>query len=145
MSDDLVEAQPLWEYPGKALSDVVELLKLDLNNYNIIDVMEKTYTYHLNRHIFIVILLIFFIISDFYRDGICNGIAFWVDWDLDGNGQNIITTGPIQPIEKGKYIKWYMHIKQGVHLLAEEYDLKNLHCTFQFNSKLGKISFKINK
>lgn len=78
------------------------------------------------------------------RNGVCNGIALWVDWHLDGTTKNIWSTGPQNAIEVGDRIKWDMFTRQGVHLIPSP---KQVHqCDFlqysvSCNIKKGELHF----
>lgn len=76
-----------------------------------------------------------------HSEGHCNGIAFWMDWDLDGSGEYIISTGPIKPIESGMKIDWDMHSRQGVHLFSRSVE-EHVAFNFLYNQIAGSIAFK---
>ncbi|KAF7285995.1 hypothetical protein GWI33_008298 [Rhynchophorus ferrugineus] len=123
ISDDSVEAQPLWEYPCTAVSEEVKIMELDLT---------KECTTNLESSLM------------FKMESECNGIALWIDWSLDGSLRNTITTGPLIPPMVGKEIEWDKYIRQGVYLLPQStsHDI-NFH--FIFNFKDGNIKFKFSE
>ncbi|XP_072401270.1 protein arginine N-methyltransferase 7 [Diabrotica undecimpunctata] len=121
--DDIVEAQPLWEYPGVALSEVQELLSISL-----IDTTEKAeYDGSFNIK----------------SDLVCNGIALWIDWYLTDSTKSSITTGPISPVVIGEKIDWDMHTRQGVSLFPGKL-VTQIDYSFSINFKEGNIIFKCN-
>ncbi|CAF1006102.1 unnamed protein product [Adineta ricciae] len=94
--DAIVEPQSLFEYSSKkpTLSPIIDLIEIDFRrNYQ--DKLEK-------NHFDIPIT----------ADGICNGIAFWIDYQLEEDLW--LTTG----IET-ENDSWATYSKQGVHLLLK--------------------------
>ncbi|KAM7356509.1 arginine methyltransferase 7 isoform 2-T2 [Cochliomyia hominivorax] len=122
-----VEAQPLWEYPCRALAPPQQLIQVEFNNF------EQDQS--LNGD------------TIFGYSASCNGIALWVDWMLDNTGNNIsiISSGPSEPIEVGTFIKWDMFIRQGVHLYSNaqsvQKDKSLLQWNVDFKPKLGQLDF----
>ncbi|KAG8230326.1 hypothetical protein J437_LFUL000597 [Ladona fulva] len=51
----------------------------------------------------------------------CNGVALWVEWDLDG--ENTISTGPLSIPSAGQTVSWDIHTRQGVRLLPSPLSL----------------------
>ncbi|XP_017772742.1 PREDICTED: protein arginine N-methyltransferase 7 [Nicrophorus vespilloides] len=126
ISDEEVEAQPLWEYPGQALSQPKEIAAIDIK-INGRDVCESTGSF------------------DFNDVSSCNGVAFWVDWIVDvGNSRKTtITTGPIVPCEVGVEVQWDVHSRQGVCLLGHRQLKNELKYSFKYDYKSGQIKFKV--
>ncbi|KAJ8928652.1 hypothetical protein NQ314_018746 [Rhamnusium bicolor] len=122
ISDDNVEAQPLWEYPGIALSNEIEIASLDLKDIPE-TLLECNGSFQLEDSLD------------------CNGIALWVDWNLEGISKSIISTGPVVPIELGQNIHWDMYTRQGVCLFPSK-TVKNIDYNFKFDFNEGNISFK---
>ncbi|XP_023027368.2 arginine methyltransferase 7 [Leptinotarsa decemlineata] len=122
ISDDNVEAQPLWEYPGRALSSVADIAEIDLINIPE-ESLEHRGIFHIQGNME------------------CNGIALWVDWNLDDSPDSTITTGPIRPIEIGKNIHWDMYTRQGVCLFPGR-NHKEIEYNFKFDFHDGNITFK---
>ncbi|XP_037809355.1 protein arginine N-methyltransferase 7 [Lucilia sericata] len=122
-----VEAQPLWEYPCRALAPPQQLLQVEFRNFN-----QDQSTYG--------------DISIEYSAS-CNGIALWVDWLLDNTSRtkSIVSSGPMEPIETGKFIKWDMFGRQGVHLIGKAQNVENGKSIVQwkvdFKPKLGQLDF----
>ena len=98
--DATIEPQSLFEYSSKkpTLSSIIDLIEIDFEKiYN--DQIEK-----INLNI------------PFNENGTCNGIAFWIDYELN---ENIwLTTG----IEN-ENDSWVIYSKQGVHLLPKPIDV----------------------
>ncbi|CAH1119806.1 unnamed protein product [Phaedon cochleariae] len=122
VSDDNLEAQPLWEYPGYALSTEIEIATIDLTNLCGESLEEKG---------------TFLIQGDLD----CNGIALWVDWNLDDSPKSTVTTGPVLPIQVGEKIHWDMYTRQGVCLFSGRTD-KEVPYSFKFDFSDGNITFK---
>ncbi|XP_043471337.1 protein arginine N-methyltransferase 7 isoform X2 [Leptopilina heterotoma] len=130
-SDSPVEAQPLWEYFGNALSSPFEVANFDLAE-NVLEKNQESLTGNIK----------------FEVDGSCNGIALWIDWKLDND--IIISSGPQEIIKPGEPIIWDQHIKQGVHLLKNTKIVKSkdtLSWSFDFKPKEGfmKFEFHVNE
>jgi protein arginine N-methyltransferase 7 len=121
--DAIIEPQSLFEYSSKkpTLSSIIDLIEIDFQkNYE--DKIEK---------IDLEIPL--------KENGICNGIAFWIDYELD---ENIwLTTG----IENENDL-WVNYSKQGVHLLPKPIHVQSgmkLNINTGFDYKQGQFLFDI--
>ncbi|KAK4876816.1 hypothetical protein RN001_009322 [Aquatica leii] len=120
--DDKVEAQPLWEYPCVARSYVKDFIKMDLKDLFEKDYIETSVEFQLDEKMKY------------------NGVALWIDWDLDGNDKNVISTGPTASPKRGEHVQWDLHTRQGVHFLDFE-SKSTLRVDFVFDVKDGKIKF----
>lgn len=119
ISDNPVEAHPLWEYPAVALSRPFELAHFDLTT----DLMENHVTTSSGK-------------VQFDVQGSCNGIAIWLDWILDL--ESVISTGPTSDVVPGKRISWDFHTRQGVFLFRNITDVnetKMLHWSFSHRAE----------
>jgi protein arginine N-methyltransferase 7 len=121
--DAIIEPQSLFEYSSKkpTLSSIIDLIEIDFEkNYT-----DKTEKINLN--------------IPFIENGICNGIAFWIDYELN---ENIwLTTG----IEN-ENDSWVNYSKQGVHLLPKSVEVKSgmkLQVNAGFDFKQGQFLFDI--
>jgi len=121
--DATIEPQSLFEYSSKkpTLSSIIDLIEIDFQKtYN--DQIEK-----INLEI------------PFNQNGICNGIAFWIDYELN---ENIwLTTG----IEN-ENDSWVDYSKQGVHLLLKPIPVQSgmkLQINTGFDYKQGQFLFDI--
>ncbi|CAH0546347.1 unnamed protein product [Brassicogethes aeneus] len=119
ISDDNVEAQPLWEYPCVALTNEQEISMLDILN-NPTTLQESSGCFQISS------------------DLECNGIAIWIDWVHDGS---VISTGPTEPIVVGEKIEWDIHTRQGVCLFPNTLK-KAINYDFKFDFISGNILFK---
>ncbi|XP_034935175.1 protein arginine N-methyltransferase 7 isoform X2 [Chelonus insularis] len=100
ISDCPVEVHSLWEYPSWALSEPFDIATYKFNeDFN--SASGKMYSGEIS-------------IS---KNGICNGIALWIDWYLDS--ETIHSTGPLETIIPGEIISWGMCNRQGVYLLKD--------------------------
>ncbi|XP_076170688.1 arginine methyltransferase 7 isoform X2 [Ptiloglossa arizonensis] len=124
-SDSPIEAQPLWEYPAKALSLPFVIQKFDLTknanelkNINISDTIP------------------------ILENGSCNGVALWVDWHL--NSEITVSSGPNAEIQPSKRISWDPFTRQGVHLFKNITSVTQqsvLLWSFVFVPQYGNIKF----
>lgn len=122
LSDDTVEPQPLWEYPGTALTQPFQMLALDLSAKPGEDTVA-----HSGR-------------VKFQSNGLCNGVALWADFRLDE--QNVISTGPTQLVIPGREITWDRYSRQGVRLFRVGYwDPAELLWSVHFNPCQGSLTF----
>ena len=101
ISDAEVEPQPLWEYPCRAQSRPLPLITFQFNEKipeKIVQTTQKFHNLQMNKR--------------------GSGVVFWMDWYL--TDQDVICTGPTEPIEANTNIAWNMHHKQGVHFFVEK-------------------------
>ncbi|KAK2140166.1 hypothetical protein LSH36_1457g00024 [Paralvinella palmiformis] len=130
LTDAYLEPQPLWEYPGKPISDQFDILHLDFSRpLNTIKVIE--------REGFLPLC----------TSGTCNGVAVWMDFHLDNT--NTIATGLVKPPMIGQNLQWDIHTKQAVHLFKkpiriEEGESQNWRLKHRvvFKPKSGELDFK---
>lgn len=95
LADENVEPFSLWEYPCVALGPSIKIFDLNFRD-DIIKGAESTIK-----------------IEDSSKA--CNGIAFWVEWNVDKNSN--ISCGPLGEIFPGELVNWKMSERQGVHLI----------------------------
>lgn len=127
-SDNPVEAQPLWEYPCKALSSSFDIIKLDLTRNVNFDERKR-----LTGEVPIL------------DSGSCNGVAIWVDWQLDSDLS--VSCGPIEEIVPGKRVSWDPYTRQGVHLFRTVSNVtkeNTLSWSFTFVPQNGEVEFEFN-
>ncbi|XP_064640600.1 protein arginine N-methyltransferase 7-like [Lineus longissimus] len=122
--DPMVEAQPLWEYPGIALTQQTTLADFDLASIvpNEQIQSEKELTIECAGH--------------------CNGVAIWLDYVLGKD--HTVTTGAIEPIIPGEKVTWTPDIRQGVHLFRTPQSVTKdsaVKIITKFNPKNGDIDF----
>ena len=121
LSDDSIESQPLWEYPGKAMADKpFELFSFDLRKaIETQSVLKSFVKFDIRSHL-----------PKLQTKYI--SIAFWVEFHLFDN--LIENSGPIGPIINGNYIEWNRHYRQGVCFLPN-IDVLNKEKTLDFYHK----------
>ncbi|XP_024868793.1 protein arginine N-methyltransferase 7-like [Temnothorax curvispinosus] len=127
-SDNPVEAQPLWEYPCKALSSSFDIIKLDLTRNVNFDERKR-----ITGEIPIL------------DSGCCNGVTIWVDWQLDSDLS--ISCGPIEEIVPGERISWDPYTRQGVHLFRKVFNVtkgSTLSWSFTFVPQSGEVEFEFD-
>jgi len=121
--DATIEPQSLFEYSSKKppLSSIIDLIEIDFQK-NSNENLEK-----LKLEI------------PFIENGICNGIAFWIDYQLN---ENIwLTTGIENPNDS-----WVKYSKQGVHLLPKPIQIESgmkLQINAGFDFQHGQFLFDI--
>ncbi|XP_076386191.1 arginine methyltransferase 7 isoform X2 [Megachile rotundata] len=124
-SDSPIEAQPLWEYPAKALSLPFVIKEFDLTN---------SVTEYENINISNTVPIL--------ENGMCNGVALWVNWHLDS--EITVSTGPTAEIQPGKRISWDPFTRQGVHLFRDITNVTQqniLLSLFSFIPQHGNVKF----
>ncbi|XP_041375692.1 protein arginine N-methyltransferase 7-like isoform X2 [Gigantopelta aegis] len=125
VSDVSVEPQPLWEYPGKPLTQEREIISFDFTNNSRIASEEKTVTLTVNS------------------DGTLNGVALWTEYDM-GEDSVKISTGPTSDLVANEFVRWDCHTRQGVHLLPQPKHVRpgvELTTTLSFNENTGDCAF----
>lgn len=98
-ADSEVEVHALWEYPCEAAGEVTNLLEIDVTDLKGEYLSEGTITVSPGTKF--------------------NGIAIWIDWQLNESPKSVISTGPKAPIETENFIQWSMHDRQGVYFVAQ--------------------------
>ena len=121
--DATVEPQSLFEYSSKkpTLSSIIDLIEMDFSMSPDGQIKQR------NLEIL------------FREKGICNGIAFWIDYQLDE--EIWLTTG----LER-ENDSWVNYSKQGVHLLPKPIDVQpgmKLSIMTGFDYKQGQFLFDI--
>lgn len=102
LADEKVEPFSLWEYPCKALGKPKAI-------YNVNFINDKVKGKHHQTVLEI----------ENISDEVCNGVAFWVEWEIDEN--KILACGPTKNILKiGELIEWKMEERQAVHLISSQ-------------------------
>lgn len=129
LADALIEAQPLWEYPGRALTQPLPVLTIDFGQFMTAKAQNTKLA--------------------FAEIGQCNGIALWVDWRLidSDSPKYTVSTGPTTPIQIGQFIQWDFHTRQGVHLLLRPKAVQKdsvLKCQSTFEPAAGNLAFKFD-
>jgi len=120
-SDQVVEPQPLWEYPGTALTEPVEVVEFDLGK----EVPGEKMTYTGNLRIESNLPM-------------C-GVALWMDWQLDE--ETTVSSGPRTKVLSGSKVCWEPDSKQGVHLLPAPQSAASLSYSAVFDPEEGDFSF----
>ncbi|XP_013405662.1 protein arginine N-methyltransferase 7 [Lingula anatina] len=130
ISDDSVEPQPLWEYPGTAVSTPFTLLELDMTT----PVSQIT---HLIRNEGTIAL---------QGSDTCHGVAIWMEYDLDDD--HTVCTGPRgQQVQPGVKVNWDYYTRQGVHLFKTPVKVTpRTSVTFSalFNPSDGDVKLNFN-
>jgi hypothetical protein len=122
-ADSPIEPQPLFEYSSKrpTLSSIIDLVEIDFH---------KTYDDRIERKPMDIV---------FKTVGHCNGIAFWIDYELHDNYW--LTTGIDDENQS-----WVTYSKQGVHLLPKPRDVHvdmKLSLNVGFDFQQGQFLFDI--
>lgn len=85
-------------------------------------------------------VLLCYLLFVFFSNSKYNGIALWIEWILDDNDKNVISTGPTVPPTINQFIQWDMHTRQGVHFL-ESKNKDGICSKIDFDVKNGLIKF----
>lgn len=130
ISDSRVEAQPLWEYPGVALSEPVRIHEFSLAQ----QLPSSDETVKGN--------------AQYKIEGICHGVVLWLDIHFDES--NTVSCGPQLPIQVGKPIMWDMYSRQGVYFMEQKTTVTSvdkLGYTFTFKPSSMEFicSFSVHK
>ncbi|XP_029838738.2 protein arginine N-methyltransferase 7 isoform X2 [Ixodes scapularis] len=125
VSDEMVEPQPLWEYPCTAMTHPFHIATVNLASN-----LKSAAT---SGHVC------------FESTGNCNGVALWMDFVFDED--NTVTTGPTKKVVLGKKVTWDRFSRQGVYL----FDKRSLqHCkdsgtilkwTFELDQQSGSVQY----
>lgn len=88
-------------------------------------------------------ILSFIMYFSIYSNGSCNGVAIWVDWQLDLDLS--VSCGPIEEVTPGKRMSWDPYTRQGVHLFHKISDVMKgrnvLSWSFTFVPQHGEVDF----
>lgn len=81
-----------------------------------------------------------------YRADVCNGIALWVDWQLapKESPRNTVSSGPLELVVPGQFVKWDMFVRQGVHFTQQTRPAKQLDWSTTFRPRVGELSFNFS-
>nr|XP_027216177.1 protein arginine N-methyltransferase 7-like [Penaeus vannamei] len=104
-ADEIIEPQPLWEYPSKALSQPFPLLKLDLTDPIPDNPVSSKNSLSLPG------------------TGLVNGVALWADWHMTDHPEDVLTTGPVEPVVLDQYVSWDVYSRQGVYLVKNPVEI----------------------
>merc|ERR1712004_44421 len=132
IADQVLEPQPLWEYPGKPMTELFSLLQFDFTK-NLDEIK------NLNRQGYVNLDI----------PGTCNGVAVWLDIPL--GKRNTISNGLLEKPVPGQYLVWDENAKQGVHILKKPVIIPadsttkpvRLHYAVNFKPKLGEFEFLV--
>ena len=99
-SDDDFESQPLWEYPGKAVTEQVTVFDWTWSQFKKFDQLkciksDPIQLEHVNRETMLV---------------------FWTEFFV--HDKLINSNGPREPVQTGQYIEWDRTTKQGVSFIS---------------------------
>jgi len=120
-ADQAVEPQPLWEYPGTAMSEPVEVVEFDITKPVPGEKMSYKGTVGLDSKL-----------------PLC-GVALWVDWQLDE--ETTVSSGPRAKVLPGSKVEWEPDSKQGVYLLPAPTPATSLSYSATFDPEEGDFTF----
>ncbi|XP_070575003.1 protein arginine N-methyltransferase 7-like [Ptychodera flava] len=128
-SDKGAEAQPLWEYPSRPLTQDFDLLTFDFTK----PIPEKDVS--VNGTI------------DFRSSGTCHGVVLWMEYALDGDTK--LSTGLLQPPQNFKdKLTFDPYTQQGVFFLTDnqkvdvDTEQRQLNYLVNFDPKIGDLTFR---
>ncbi|XP_072013956.1 protein arginine N-methyltransferase 7-like [Amphiura filiformis] len=128
LSDADTEPQPLWEYPGKALTHDFDLMTFDFTKP-----MPATNAVECGQ-------------VPFKWGGTCHGIVLWMDYHLDEN--TTVSTGLQHRVKNSsRALHWDRHSKQGVQFIktnprVEGNEMEALEFEVTFNPTHGNVHFE---
>jgi len=120
-SDQVVEPQPLWEYPGTALTEPLEVVEFDLEKQVPGEKMNYSGNLRIESNL-----------------PMC-GVALWMDWQLDK--ETTVSSGPRTKVLSGSKVRWEPDSKQGVHLLPAPKSAASLSYMAVFDPEEGDFTF----
>ncbi|CAH1398647.1 unnamed protein product [Nezara viridula] len=124
-SESDVETQPLWEYPGIALSGPAVIYELMPKVGNIDKKLYSDGSFNIKR------------------SGECHGLAIWVDYF--GSDVVLSGAGPKEYIVPGKTVRWDRTARQGVYLFRTPLTLEEgqaMEFSFELAPSEGNIEFR---
>lgn len=130
-ADSSIEPQPLWEYPGRILSEVFTVHIFDLDRPLVKDFLSVSGT------------------TEAVIDGKYNGIAFWVEYSVPLDGTEMMWTTGLDGVPvPGEYARFNPYHRQGVYLARHGHPVKkgdklSYECLIDYESgeMSGKFSF----
>ncbi|XP_055342794.1 protein arginine N-methyltransferase 7-like isoform X2 [Paramacrobiotus metropolitanus] len=129
-ADSSIEPQPLWEYPGKILSEIFTVHIFDLDRPLVKDFLSVSGS------------------VEAVTDGAYNGIAFWVEYSFPMDGTDMVWTTGLDGIPlPGEYVRWNPYHRQGVYLARQSRKIRKgdrllYECLIDYES--GEMSGKFN-
>ncbi|XP_033117180.1 protein arginine N-methyltransferase 7-like [Anneissia japonica] len=118
LADERMDPHHLWEYPSRALSEPFSLMEFDFNSSIPKESIEKRGC------------------IQFIREGVCHGIAVWMDFDL---GDYITVSTGLLNLKPNGEPSWDMNTKQGIYFMPENINtvgsdgLRKLHHHVHFH------------
>lgn len=85
---------------------------------------------------------IFLYFLNYFRSGMCNGVALWIDWQL--NSEITVSSGPTVKVQSGERISWDPFTRQGVHLFKDITHVTQhsiISWSFNFAPQSGNIKY----
>lgn len=120
--DDDFEAQPLWEYPGKAIQDPFVAFDWTWSQFR--DMIQLQKQEIVSEEICLL---------GIKRDTL---LVFWTEfWFYD---VLIHSNGPVEPVNVGSYIQWRRTVKQGINFISRLAVSQNLNCRLKYSFRSGK-------
>lgn len=126
--DDCEEPQPLWEYPGVALSKPVAVLDIDTGVHPA-SFGYKCYPKELTCE----------------ASGEVNGVALWCSYNFGED--HVLSTGPVRAPAMGERVEWNTYRQQAVYLPHTPRAVSpgdTLQFVVQFDAEKGRLKFEWN-
>lgn len=125
-AESYMEPQPLWEYPGVALTRPFTLFDFNFSEDIPTKIVQR------NGRL------------EFPSNCRCDGVAVWMEYCMNDNW---LSTGPVDPITVNEYISWDMFERQGVHLFRNSRKVNQrdvLGYEVKFDPENGELNFKFS-
>ncbi|KAI1285439.1 Protein arginine N-methyltransferase 7 [Halotydeus destructor] len=132
-SDELIESQPLWEYPGVSLAKTeTTLFEWDFQTFK--QLANSPVKFAKSDHSIMIE-------PNLKNKSSHLSLAFWIEFWF--NDQIILNTGPVEEISQEGYCSWHRDWKQGVAFLNEKPKNSSLNLLAKFGFENGKLTLDI--
>ena len=79
-----------------------------------------------------------------------SGMALWMDWHLTDDPEDVLSSGPCEPVVIGRNVTWDLHSRQGVYFFKSEErtffeNAKSIFSKILFKPEEGDLEFKFER
>ncbi|KAL0269287.1 UNVERIFIED_CONTAM: hypothetical protein PYX00_007077 [Menopon gallinae] len=125
-AESYMEPQPLWEYPGIALTTPFTLFDFNFSEDIPTKIVQRDGK------------------IEFPSNCRCDGVAVWMEYCMNDSW---LSTGPVDTVSVNEYISWDMFERQGVHLFRNSRKVNQndiLNYEVKFFPESGEFNFKFS-